>query len=280
MTRPSPRPTIGAPLASSRTRRDARRVLLPGLAFVAAIGVAVVVFSGADGPALVDTDAVADDTATAAEEADAPSSARMAPLLLPDDSTMTIGAPDAPMAMVAFESFGCLWCGHMHTRTMPGVLTDYVDEGLLRIDTRMLPYEPAAGPGARIGAAAGLQDRYWELAEHVYPFIAGAGAPPLGRDLTDVELGAYRERQTEDALLAEVLRVADEIDLDWDQFFRDYQSDEVQRLVARDTALARELGFSGTPALVVNGVPVGGYRSPEAFREFLDGVLAASTSTE
>ena len=254
--------------------------MLPGLAFVAAVGVTVAVFAGSDEPVLVDTDAVAEEPASPAAETvdDAPSAERMRPLRLPEDSTMAVGDPDAPVVMVAFESFDCLWCGHMHTRTLPSVMTDYVDAGLLRIEARMLPYEPAAAPGARIGAAAGLQDRYWEVAKHLYPFIAGAGAPPLGRDLTDAELGAYRERQTEDALLGEVLRVADEIDLDWDRFFADYESEEVEAIVARDATLARQLGFTGTPAMVINGVPVGGFRSEDTFRDLLDGVLAATTA--
>lgn len=105
----------------------------------------------------------------------------MRSLQLPSGSGMVVGEVDAPMVMVAFESFGCLWCGHMHTRTMPAVLSEYVDEGLLRIEARMLPYEAAATPGARIGAAAGLQDRYWQLAEHLYPFIAApVSRPPDG----------------------------------------------------------------------------------------------------
>ena len=258
--------------------------MLPALAFLTAAVVAVAVFAGSDDPVLVDTEEVAGSPAgeaTAAATTEdagdtAPSAARMAPLQLPAASPMAIGDPDAPMVMVAFESFGCLWCGHMHTRTMPVVLSEYVEEGLLRVEARMLPYEPAAGPGARIGAAAGLQGRYWELAEHLYPFIAGSGAPPEGRELTDQELGAYRERQAEDALLAEVRRVADDIDLDWDRFLADYESEEVGAIVARDAALGRQLGFSGTPAMIINGVPVGGYRSPEVFTDLLDRVLDAS----
>lgn len=92
-------------------------------------------------------------------------------------------------------------------------------------------------------------------------------------------MGAYRERQAEDALLAEVTRVADEIDLDLDRFLADYSSAEVEGLVARDALLGRQLGFTGTPAMVVNGVPVGGYRSETAFRDLLDAVLDASTAT-
>ena len=129
----------------------------------------------------------------------------MAPLRLAEDRDgMAIGDPDAPLVMVAFESFGCLWCGNFHRTTMPMVLDEYVESGQLRIETRMLPYEERAVPGARIGAAAGMQDRYWALAEHLYPFIAGSGEPPVGRDLTSRELDAYRDRQAEGALLEDV----------------------------------------------------------------------------
>lgn len=264
--------------------------MLPGLVFLAAVGVAVVVFTGSDDPVLVDAGDVPDESAAAPSDQgaagtsddtpdDRPSTDRMTPLQLPQGSGMTIGDADAPMVMVTFESFGCLWCGHLHNRTMPSVLSDYVDEGLLRIESRMMPYEQAAGPGARIGAAAGLQDRYWQLAEHLYPFIAGDGEPPAGRELTEQELGAYRQRQAEDALLAQVEAVADDIDLDWERFLQDYESDQVAAIVARDTTLARQLGFTGTPATVVNGVPLGGYRSQDVFSEFLDAVLDASAET-
>ena len=282
--------TIGFSLSSSGPRRTSRTPLVPALAFLAAAVIAVVVFTSSDDPLLVDADpdpdaAAAPATPAASPEAaagapdDAPSAARMGPLQLPQDSGMAIGPVDAPMVMVAFESFGCLWCGHMHTRTMPSVLSEYVDADLLRIEARMLPYEPAAEPGARMGAAAGLQDRYWQLAEHLYPFIAGEGDPPAGRELTAQEMGAYRERQSEESLLAEVRRVADDIDLDLERFLADYRSPEVEALVVRDATMARQLGFSGTPAMVINGVPVGGYRSEEVFTDLLDTVLDASTET-
>ena len=100
----------------------------------------------------------------------------------------------------------------------------------------------------------------------------------MGRDLTATELSAYRERQSEDALLAQVEQVAEEIDLDWDRFLADYGSDEVAAIVARDQQLAQQIGFTGTPAFIVNGVPVGGYMGPDRFREFLDAVLDAPST--
>jgi len=214
---------------------------------------------------------------TATPDPDGPSTARMAPIRVTDPA-MAIGDPDAPLVMVAFESFGCLWCGNFHRLTLPGIYDKYVDTGLLRIESRMMPYEERAQPGALVGTAAGMQDRYWELAEVLYPFISGDGEPPTGRDLTDAELGDYRQRQSEDGLLAQVESHADEIGLDYEQFLIDYRSDEAAQRVTADTDMGYAVGFTGTPAVVVNGIPLGGYVSYESFDEFLTSVLEASAT--
>jgi protein-disulfide isomerase len=213
--------------------------------------------------------------ATTVPDDDRPSPARMDPIRV-DDPAMAIGDPDAPLVMVTFESFGCLWCGNFHRLTMPGVYDKYVDTGLLRIESRMMPYEERAEPGALVGAAAAMQDRYWELAEVLYPFISGDGEPPTDRELTEAELGDYRQRQSEEGLLAQVELHADEIDLDYEQFLTDYHSDEAAQRVEADTRLGYAVGFTGTPSMVINGVPVGGYVGWEAFDEFLTSVLEAS----
>ena len=230
-----------------------------------------------DEPAGDDPTATASTPTSTVPESDRPSPDRMDPIRVTDPA-MAIGDPDAPLVMVAFESFGCLWCGNFHRLTLPGIYAKYVDTGLLRIESRMMPYEDRARPGALVGTAAGMQDRYWELAEVLYPFISGDGEPPTDRELTDAELGDYRQRQSEEGLLAQVELHADAIDLDYEQFIRDYHSDEAAARMETDTNLGYAVGFTGTPALVVNGVPVGGYVSYESFDEFLASVLDASTS--
>ena len=277
------------------------RLLIPAIVFVLALVAAGFTFLRDDSVPLIDTsdiDAADIDTADAADttappatadspaptvapspttapDDDRPSPARMDPIRVTDPA-MTIGDPDAPLVMVTFESFGCLWCGNFHRLTMPGVYEKYVDTGLLRIESRMMPYEERAQPGALVGAAAAMQDRYWELAEVLYPFISGDGEPPTDRELTEAELGDYRQRQSEDGLLAQVELHADAIDLDYEQFLVDFRSDEAAQRVASDTQLGYAVGFTGTPAMVINGVPVGGYVGYEAFDDFLTSVLEAS----
>jgi len=268
------------------------RLLLPGVAVVAAAGLVAVTFLTDDDAGLVDTsdiDAAApttvangaatplESTPTSAPPSDAPSAALMAPLRVGDEA-MAIGDPDAPLVMVTFESYGCGWCGHFHTRTLPDVMENWVDTGRLRIESRMMPYEERALPGARAGAAAGMQDKYWELSEIMYPYIAGSGEPLFDREPTDEEMAAYHARQAEDAMLAHIESVADEIGLDYERFVTDFRSDAVAQQVDIDTRLGYAIGFTGTPAMVVNGVPLGGFVGYDRFDEFLTNVLDASVT--
>jgi protein-disulfide isomerase len=249
-----------------------RRLIAPSVALLVTLVLVLVAFSGDDSPVLVDTSRA---DASSLED-DVPSSERMAALRVEPDAGLSVGDPDAPMVMVAFESFGCLWCGVFHRETLPMVLEDWVDTGRLRIETRLLPYEPRAVPGARIAAAAAQQELYWELAEHLYPFIAGTDEPPMGRELTPAELGAYQVRQSEEALLEQSELVAEQIGLDMDRLRSDLAGQATAETVEHDQQLAWELGFTGTPAFVVNGVPQGGYSGPERFSSFLQAVYNAS----
>ena len=249
-----------------------RRLIAPSVALLVALGLVFVTFAGDDAPVLVDTSRA---DASVLED-DVPSSARMASLRVEPDAGLSVGDPDAPMVMVAFESFGCLWCGVFHRETLPMVMEEWVDTGRLRIETRLLPYEPRALPGAHIAAAAAQQDLYWELAEHLYPFIAGTDEPPMGRELTPAELAAYQVRQSEAALLEQSELVAEQIGLDMDRLRSDLTGQAAADTVEHDQQLAWELGFTGTPAMVVNGVPQGGFSGPERFSAFLQAVYDAS----
>ena len=271
------------------------RLLIPVVVFVAAgVAVAVTVLSG-DDPALVDTSGITAESAdngeplgpspevgeptTTPPPADGPNRERMAPLRVTDEG-MTIGDVDAPLVMVTFESFGCGWCGHFHTLTMPKLIQNWVDTGKLRIESRMLPYEQRANPGALAGTAAGMQNKYWELAEVMYPYITGGAEPRFdGAKPSAAEMSAYHQRQSEPAMLAKIQEVADDVGLDYDRFMTDYRSAEAAQRVATDSRMANQIGFTATPAMVVNGVPQGGFSSYEQMNKFLAEVQESSEST-
>lgn len=48
----------------------------------------------------------------------------------------------------------------------------------------------------------------------------------------------------------------------------DYRSAEAAQRVATDSRMANQIGFTATPAMVVNGVPQGGFSSYEQMNKF------------
>ena len=79
-------------------------------------------------------------------------------------------------------------------------------------------------------------------------------------------------------MLAYIESVADEVGLDYDRFLTDYASAEVDASVEGDTQMGYAIGFTGTPAFVVNGVPVGGYLSYDRMDDLLTNILADSVT--
>jgi protein-disulfide isomerase len=200
------------------------------------------------------------------------------PTLLPPklDLGGQLGGVSMRIVMVTFESFGCGWCGHFHTLTMPELIENWVDTGKLRIESRMLPYEQRASPGALAGTAAGMQNKYWELAEVMYPYITGGAEPRFDGDPSAADMAAYHQRQSELSMLTEIQAAADEVGLDFDRFMADFRSTEAANRVEADTRMGSSIGFTSTPAMVINGVPQGGFASYERMNELLEQVRKSS----
>ena len=116
----------------------------------------------------------------------------------------------------------------------------------------------ANGPqlAAQAGRAAAAQDRFWEFQSAVY----GLELPPHSGELT-------AERLTQ---------IAGDLGLDTDAFARDLASAATVEAVARDFAEGQGLGISGTPAFLVNGVPIMGAQPTEVFEETIEAALDAA----
>ena len=101
----------------------------------------------------------------------------------------------------------------------------------LRFEYRHLPLEKhaRARPAAEAAEAAGAQGAFWQMHERLL-------APPLA--LEDADL----------------LRYAEELGLDAEQFAADLASQRHAGAVAADLASAREANATTTPTLIVNGV--------------------------
>ncbi|WP_299928195.1 thioredoxin domain-containing protein [uncultured Nocardioides sp.] len=167
------------------------------------------------------------------------------------DDPMALGEPDAPVVMVAYSEFQCPFCGKFARDTEPVLVEKFVEDGTLRIEWRDFPYLGAESTvAARGGRAAAAQDRFWEFEEAMY----ADQLPPNSGDLD------------EDYLVS----VAEDIGLDVDRFREDLDSPEAERAVQDDFAEGQAIGVTGTPAFVINGVPVIGAQPTEVFERTIE----------
>lgn len=164
---------------------------------------------------------------------------------------MALGDADAPVVMLAYSEFQCPVCGKFARDTEPALIDQYVEEGTLRIEWRDFPYlGPESGAAAEAGRAAAAQGKFWEFHDAMY----ADQQPPNSGKLTE---GYF-------------VGVAEQIGLDVDQFRSDLGSTSMEQDVAADFAEGQSIGVTGTPAFVINGVPVIGAQPTEVFENVID----------
>jgi protein-disulfide isomerase len=151
---------------------------------------------------------------------------------LPQDG-ITLGDPDAPTTLIEFADLQCPFCAQYALEGLPAVVNDFVRDGRLKLELRLLTFlGPDSVRGARMAGAAALQDRMWEFSEL---FFAAQGPENTGY-------------ATDEFLRAVARRVPG---LDVQQAFADRASPEVSRLLADARRAGDDLGLEGTPSFYI-----------------------------
>ena len=159
---------------------------------------------------------------------------------IPQDGN-ALGVADAPVTLVQYVDFQCPHCLRHTVDIEPFLIEEYVRPGLLRIELRHLPVVGAEStPAARGAVCAAAQDRSWEYANRLFAIQADAD---FRRDS-----GAFGEP----ALTA----LAGELGLDENAFTACLADPDTLGAVEADQAAARESGFQGTPAFVLDDAPL------------------------
>lgn len=172
----------------------------------------------------------------------------------PDDP-MAMGRVDAPVVMLSYSEFQCPFCGKFARDTEPALIEQYVEDGTLRIEWRDFPYlGPESTTAAQGGRAAAAQDSFWAFHDEMY----ADQLPPNSGDLD------------EDYLVA----IAEKLGLDVEQFRADMGSRATEQAIAKDFAEGQAIGVTGTPAFVINGVPVIGAQPTEVFEKTIEQAAA------
>lgn len=167
------------------------------------------------------------------------------------DDPMAIGDVDAPVVMVSYSEFQCPFCGKFARDTEPSLIDQYVEDGTLRIEWRDFPYLGSESTtAAQGGRAAAAQDSFWAFHDELY----ANQLPPNSGNLDEDYLAG----------------IAEKLGLDVEQFRADMGSPATAQGIAEDFSEGQEIGVTGTPAFVINGVPVIGAQPTEVFEQVIE----------
>jgi protein-disulfide isomerase len=233
--------------SSSRTRS----LLVPGLVLLAVIALAVAAFAGTvgdDQPTDTGDDASQEPSA---EGADAAREAGEQLARRDTDDPMALGDVDAPVIMIEWSDFQCPFCASFALETMPELVEEYVETGVMRFEWRDFPILGEDSlTAAMAGRAAAEQDAFFEMHDEIFE-----------RDW---------ERNAGDLSIESLTAVAGELGLDTEQFEQDMQDSDLEQAVREDLQVGQQLGFTGTPAFVINGRSMIGGQPTDTFRQVID----------
>lgn len=238
--------------AARRKKPDKKPIVVAAvLAGVALVGVALVVGAQADsGPTPQSGSSAAEGSA----EEQQPELARRTP-----GDPAALGALDAPVVLIEYADYRCPFCGVLSRDVLPALISEYVDEGLLRIEWRDYPIFGETSVEAAVAArAAGKQGMFWEYNTAVYESAPESGHLEIDRE----GLIAY----------ARLIGIPDLA-----QFEADLSDPALVALVQADAVEAQQIGVSSVPSLLVNNVAIAGAQPVQVFRDTIDAQLALIT---
>jgi protein-disulfide isomerase len=153
---------------------------------------------------------------------------------------VVLGNPEGSKVLVEFTDYNCPYCA----ASLEDIQRLVNEDPDLKVVMREWPIFEGSEDAARMALAAGMQGKY--DAFHNAMFAVG-DTSPAGVELAAQQAGLDLARARTDAA-----------------------SEAVSTELVRNLTMARELGFSGTPAFIAGDQPFGGMVGYEVLKEALD----------
>ncbi|HAG52506.1 MAG TPA: hypothetical protein DCL21_01830 [Alphaproteobacteria bacterium] len=164
-----------------------------------------------------------------------------------DELTPVKGDANAVITIVEFSDFECPFCQRV-TPTMDALLERY--KGKIKVGFKHLPldFHKNAESSSLASIAANEQGKFWEFHDEIFA------------NQTNLSEETY-------------LKIAKDLGLDIEKFKADMASEKAANKLAFDMKQAQELGISGTPYFLINGVAVSGALPESEFVKVIEQVL-------
>ena len=162
------------------------------------------------------------------------------------DDDPFLGPEDAPVTIIMFSDYQCVYCQKWYGQTLKPLLNDYPNQ--IRFVYRDFPLSsihPSATSAAEAANCAGDQNKYWEFFD---------------------ELFSSTETLGDQAIQNHAIAIG----LDMDPFNECLTSHKYQSEVEADFTYAANLGVQSTPTFFVNGLAVVGAQPYSVFSSLVD----------
>jgi protein-disulfide isomerase len=147
----------------------------------------------------------------------------------------SLGNPDAPVVVQAWEDFLCPHCREWSATIVPRIFNDYIKRGDVRLEFHSLPlqgFEPGSSMAALAAECAADQNLFWPYHDRLF-------------EAQDQGQAGYTPE--------ELTRLATVAGLDESQFSQCMTSQQHLDSVHQSVQQANGLGITGTPTVFVNG---------------------------
>lgn len=165
------------------------------------------------------------------------------------DSRAILGNKDAKVTIIEYSDFECPYCSRGFA-TVKKVLEEYGDKVRLVFKHLPLDFHPKAEPAARYFEAIAKQNPATAYKWHDEMFINQKDLKEKGEDFMKA--------------------TAKKLGVDMAKLAKDFDSEEVKKIIREDMEEAKKFGFSGTPGYLINGVSLKGAYPFEDFKKVID----------
>lgn len=175
---------------------------------------------------------------------------------------LVAGSPDAPVKIVAFEDFQCVFCKRFTLETEPQLQQEFVSTGIASI--QFVPFSFLGEESIRAAEAAQCaadQKHFWDYHDVLY---LRQGAENSG------VFSASNLKQFARELAGHFS------DFDVSKFDQCLDSGEKRALVDQQTQQAKSAGISTTPTFLINGARVSGAQPLDVFRQAISAAQTAA----
>jgi protein-disulfide isomerase len=184
----------------------------------------------------------------AAAEAAAVAQAPAGPVTFKLDGAASKGPDDAKVTLVDFSDFQCGFCGRL-SETMDEVMPEFEGKSVRFVSMQFpLGRFPHSQKAAEAALAAAAQGKYWEYKKLVYQ---------NQRALTDESFEQF----------------AEQLGMDMERFRKEMEDKTWAAAVSAQRSEGQKGGVTGTPALFLNGLKIGGALPAESLRSAINEAL-------